>query len=136
MEEQTGFNGFTPSEYANGLYRDAKVNSQRRDRLQRRLDNLEKHCRENPVSQTEEEVEVDKIKRRMYSVGISYYATRADYCYRKAELEFRRQEKQSIQNPKQFWKYWEIKQQSIKYTDYEQGNELGHIRSDKGNQRV
>ena len=96
MEEQTGFNGFTPSEYANGLYRDAKVNSQRRDRLQRRLDNLEKHCRENPVSQTEEEVEVDKIKRRMYSVGISYYATRADYCYRKAELEFRRQQKQSM----------------------------------------
>ena len=41
MEEQKGFNGFKPSEYANELYRDAKVNAQRRDRLQRRLDNLE-----------------------------------------------------------------------------------------------
>ena len=26
MEEQTGFNGFEPSDYANGLYEDAKVN--------------------------------------------------------------------------------------------------------------
>ena len=33
MEEETGFNGFTPSDYANGLYEDAKVNAQRRDRL-------------------------------------------------------------------------------------------------------
>ena len=32
MEEQTGFNGFEPSDYANGLYEDSKVNSQRRDR--------------------------------------------------------------------------------------------------------
>ena len=40
MEEQTGFNGFTPSEYANGLYEDAKVNAQRGGRLQRRLDKL------------------------------------------------------------------------------------------------
>ena len=40
MEEQTGFNGFEPSEYANELYRDAKANSQRKQRLQRRLDKL------------------------------------------------------------------------------------------------
>ena len=62
-------------------------------RLARRLDNLEKHCSDTAV-QTEEEV--DRIKKRMYSIGISYYATRADYCYRKAELEFRKQKKQSM----------------------------------------
>ena len=28
MEEETGFNGFTPSDYANELYMDAKVNAQ------------------------------------------------------------------------------------------------------------
>ena len=62
-------------------------------RLARRLDNLEKNC-SNTADLTEEDV--NKIKRRMYSVGISYYATRADYCYRKAELEFRKQKKQSM----------------------------------------
>ena len=40
--ETTGYNGFRPSDYAEELYRDAKVNAQRRDRLQRRLDNLSK----------------------------------------------------------------------------------------------
>ena len=46
MEEQTGFNGFEPSDYANGLYEDAKVNSQRRGRLQRRLDKLTREQRQ------------------------------------------------------------------------------------------
>ena len=30
--ETTGFNGFEPSDYANGLYEDAKVNSLNSDR--------------------------------------------------------------------------------------------------------
>ena len=47
MEEETGFNGFTPSDYANGLYEDAKVNAQRRDRLQRRLDKLTREQRQD-----------------------------------------------------------------------------------------
>ena len=47
MEEQTGFNGFKPSDYANGLYEDAKVNSQRRGRLQRRLDKLTREQRQD-----------------------------------------------------------------------------------------
>ena len=80
--------------YLHYLLEEAAKSDRQMVRLTRRLDNLEKHCRVNPVSQTEEEV--DKIKRRMYSVGISYYASRADYCYRKAELEFRRQKKQSM----------------------------------------
>ena len=80
--------------YLHYLLEEAAKSDRQVVRLTRRLDNLEKHCRVNPVSQTEEEV--DKIKRRMYSVGISYYASRADYCYRKAELEFRRQKKQSM----------------------------------------
>ena len=57
MEEQTGFNGFTPSDYANELYRDAKANSQRRDRLQQRI----------------------------FKAGIEYYEARAKYCYYLAE---------------------------------------------------
>ena len=80
--------------YLHYLLEEAARSDRQMVRLTRRLDNLEKHCRENPVSQTEEEV--DRIKRRMCSVGISYYATRADYCYRKAELEFRKQKKQSM----------------------------------------
>ena len=80
--------------YLHYLLEEAAKSDRQMVGLTRRLDNLEKHCRVNPVSQTEEEV--DKIKRRMYSVGISYYASRADYCYRKAELEFRRQQKQSM----------------------------------------
>ena len=62
------------------------------ERLARRLDNLEK----NGSDTTDQSEEVYMAKRRMYSVGISYYATRADYCYRKAELEFRKQKKQSM----------------------------------------
>ena len=131
--EKNEINGLLSGNCLHYLLEEAARSDRQMVRLARRLDNLEKHCSDT-ANQTE--AEVYRIKKRMYSVGISYYATRADYCYRKAELEFRRQEKQSIQNPKQFWKYWEIKQQSIKYTDYEQGNELGHIRSDKGNQRV
>ena len=71
MEEQTGFNGFEPSDYANGLYRDAKVNSQRRDRLKRRLDNLE-NKQQNLKHQ---------MKQRIFKAGIEYYEARAKYCY-------------------------------------------------------
>ena len=87
-------NGLLSGHYLHYLLEEAARNDRQMVRLARRLDNLEKHCRENPVEQTEKEV--DRIKRRMYSVGISYYASRADYCYRMAELEFRRQKKQSM----------------------------------------
>ena len=87
-------NGLLSEYYLHYLLKEAARSDRQMIRLARRLDNLEKNCSENPADQTEEEV--DRVKRRMYSVGISYYATRADYCYRKAELEFRRQKKQSI----------------------------------------
>ena len=76
MEEETGFNGFEPSDYANGLYEDAKVNSQRRDRLQRRLDNLTKEQQQNLKHQ---------MKQRIFKAGIEYYEARAEYCYYLAE---------------------------------------------------
>ena len=75
MEEETGFNGFTPSEYANGLYEDAKVNSQRRDRLQRRLDKLSKQRQDLK----------HQMKQRIFKAGIEYYEARAKYCYYLAE---------------------------------------------------
>ena len=75
MEEQTGFNGFEPSDYANGLYRDAKANAQRRDRLQRRLDNLSK----------EQQNLKHQMKQRIFKAGIEYYEARAKYCYYLAE---------------------------------------------------
>ena len=78
MEEQTGFNGFTPSEYANGLYRDAKVNSQRKQRLQRRLDKLE-NKQQNLKHQ---------MKQRIFKAGIEYYEARAEYCYYLAESAY------------------------------------------------
>ena len=77
MEEQKGFNGFEPSEYANELYRDAKVNTQRRDRLQRRLDNLE-NKQQNLKHQ---------MKQRIFKAGIEYYEARAKYCYYLAESQ-------------------------------------------------
>ena len=67
MEEQ-GFNGFTPSEYANGLYKDAQVNAQRRDRLQRRLDKLTREQRQDLKHQ---------MKQRIFKAGIEYYEARA-----------------------------------------------------------
>ena len=76
MEEETGFNGFTPSEYAEELYRDAKVNSQRRDRLQRRLDKLSREQQQNLKHQ---------MKQRIFKAGIEYYEARAKYCYYLAE---------------------------------------------------
>ena len=76
MEEQTGFNGFTPSEYANGLYEEAKVNSQRRYRLQRRLDKLSKEQQQNIRH---------LMKQRIFKAGIEYYEARAKYCYYLAE---------------------------------------------------
>ena len=90
--EKAKINGLLSEHYLHYLLEEAAKSDRQMVRLARRLDNLEKHCRENPVDQTEE---VYMVKKRMYSVGISYYATRADYCYRKAELEFRKQKKQS-----------------------------------------
>ena len=78
MEEQTGFNGFTPSEYANELYRDAKVNSQRKQRLQRRLDKLSKEQQQNIKH---------LMKQRIFKAGIEYYEARAKYCYYLAESQ-------------------------------------------------
>ena len=74
--ETTGYNEFRPSEYANGLYEDAKVNAQRRDRLQRRLDNLSKEQQQNLKHQ---------MKQRIFKAGIEYYEARAKYCYYLAE---------------------------------------------------
>ena len=82
MEEQTGFNGFAPSEYANELYRDAKVNAQRRDRLQRRLDNLAKEQQQNLKHQ---------MKQRIFKAGIEYYEARAEYCHYLAESAYERE---------------------------------------------
>ena len=75
MEEQTGYNGFTPSDYANGLYRDAKANAQRKQRLQRRLDNLSR----------EQQDLKHQMKQRIFKAGIEYYEARAKYCYYLAE---------------------------------------------------
>ena len=75
MEEQ-GFNGFKPSEYANELYRDAKANAQRKQRLQRKLDNLSKEQQQNMKHQ---------MKQRIFKTGIEYYEARAKYCYYLAE---------------------------------------------------
>ena len=79
MEEETGFNGFEPSEYANGLYEDAKVNAQRRDRLQRRLDKLTSEQRQDLKHQ---------MKQRIFKAGIEYYEARAKYCYYLAESAY------------------------------------------------
>ena len=84
MEEETGFNGFTPSDYANGLYEDAKVNSQRRDRLQRRLVKLSKEQRQDLKHQ---------MKQRIFKAGIEYYEARAEYCYYLAESAYEREYK-------------------------------------------
>ena len=91
--EKMKTNGLLSEHYLHYLLEEAARNDRQMERLARRLDNLEKHCRDT-TDQSEEEV--NRIKKRMYSVGISYYATRADYCYHKAELEFRRQKKQSM----------------------------------------
>ena len=76
MEETTGYNGFTPSVYAEELYRDAKVNAQRKQRLQRSLDNLAKEQQQNLKHQ---------MKQRIFKAGIEYYEARAEYCYYLAE---------------------------------------------------
>ena len=91
--EKNRTNGLLSEHYLHYLLREAAKSDRQMERLARRLGNLEKHC-SDITDQSEEEVY--KIKRRMYSVGISYYASRADYCYRKAELEFRKQEKRSM----------------------------------------
>ena len=64
MEETTGFNGFTPSDYAEELYRDAKVNSQRKQRLQRRLDNLAKEQQQNLKHQMKQRIfKAERIRK-------------------------------------------------------------------------
>ena len=78
MEETTGYNGFTPSDYAEELYMDAKVNAQRKQRLQRRLDNLAKEQQQNLKHQ---------MKQRIFKAGIEYYKARAKYCYYLAESQ-------------------------------------------------
>ena len=85
--------GLLSEHYLHYLLQEAAWSDRQMIKLARRLDNLEKHCSENPVEQLEE---MDRIKKRMYSIGISYYATRADYCYRRAKMEFRKQKKQSM----------------------------------------
>ena len=82
MEETTDYNGFTPSDYAEELYRDAKVNSQRKQRLQRRLDNLSKEQQQNLKHQ---------MKQRIFKAGIEYYEARAEYCYYLAEGAYERE---------------------------------------------
>ena len=76
MEEQTGFNGFTPLEDAEELYEDAKANAQRKQRLQRRLDKLLKEQQQNMKQQ---------MKQRIFKAGIEYYEARTKYCYYLAE---------------------------------------------------
>ena len=90
--EKMKTNGLLSEYYLHYLLREAAKSDRQMERLARRLDYLEKNCSDT-TDQTEE---VYMAKKRMYSVGISYYATRADYCYRKAELEFRKQKKQSM----------------------------------------
>ena len=86
-------NGLLSEHYLHYLLEEAARSDRQMERLARRLDNLEK----NGSDATDQpNNEVDRIKKLMYSVGISYYATRADYCYRRAELEFRKQKKQSM----------------------------------------
>ena len=86
--EKMKTNGLLSEHYLHYLLKEAAMSDRQMTRLARRLDNLETHCSDTT---DQSEAEVYKIKRRMYSVGISYYASRADYCYRKAELEFRKQ---------------------------------------------
>ena len=78
MEETTGYNGFTQSDYAEELYRDAKVNAQRKQRLQRRLDKLTSEQRQDLKHQ---------MKQRIFKAGIEYYEARAKYCYYLAESQ-------------------------------------------------
>ena len=80
--EQTGFNGFTPSEYAEELYKDAQVNSQRKQRLQKRLDKLSKEQRQDLKHQ---------MKQRIFKAGIEYYEARAEYCHYLAESAYERE---------------------------------------------
>ena len=76
--ETTEYNGFKPSDYANELYRDAKVNAQRKQRLQRRLDNLSMEQQQNLKH---------LMKQRIFKAGIEYYEARAKYCYYLAESQ-------------------------------------------------
>ena len=82
MEETTGYNGFTPSDYAEELYRDAKVNAQRKQRLQRRLGNLAREQQQNLKHQ---------MKQRIFKAGIEYYEARAEYCHYLAESAYERE---------------------------------------------
>ena len=52
-------NGLLSEHYLHYLLEEAARSDRQMERLVRRLDNLEKHCRENPVEQSE--AEVDRI---------------------------------------------------------------------------
>lgn len=88
--EKNGANGLLSEHYLHYLLREAVKSDRQVKRLVRRLDNLEKQCSENTTDQPNNDEY--KMKKRMYSVGISYYATRAEYCYHKAKMEFKKQE--------------------------------------------
>ena len=79
MKETTGYSGFTPSDYAEELYRDAKASSQRKQRLQRRLDKLSKEQQQNIKH---------LMKQRIFKAGIEYYEARAEYCHYLAESAY------------------------------------------------
>lgn len=82
MKEKATYIEFEPSEYAEELYTSAKVNAQRKRRLQRRLDSLEREQRINLNSQ---------MKQRIFKAGIEYYEARAMYCYCLAETAYERE---------------------------------------------
>lgn len=83
--EKNGANGLLSEHYLHYLLREAVKSDRQMKRLVRRLDNLEKSA-DQPNN------DEYKMKKRMYSVGISYYASRAEYCYHKAKMEFKKQE--------------------------------------------
>ena len=95
MEEATGYNGFTPSDYAEELYRDAKVNSQRKQRLQRRLEKLGQEQQQNLKHQMKQRIFKAGIEyyeaRAEYCAGIEYYEARAEYCHYLAESAYERE---------------------------------------------
>lgn len=97
MEEKATYNGFEMSEYTEELYRDAKANAQRKHRLQRRLENLEKRYTGTTPEQQET---VDRLKlvnlkyqmkQQIFKAGMEYYRARAMYCYYLAENAYERE---------------------------------------------
>lgn len=82
MEEKATYIEFEPSGYAEELYTSAKMNAQRKRRLQRRLDSLER----------EQWIDLNRqMKQRIFKAGIEYYGARAEYCYCLAETAYERE---------------------------------------------